>query len=324
MNALRYSLMALFVAGTLGVSAQNDTGAAQFPELTPDVRGVGMGNTGVASSANAFSVWRNAAKSVFSDRKAEIGYSYTPWMRELIKGNDLHAVGGYYNIDDKQGVTAGFRYFKHAEIDLLDDDATFTPKDWSVEAGYARILAEGLSVGATARFVRSDLSGVEKDAVANAVAFDLGVYYRHTLGEDGKSLWAVGLQAANFGTKIDYGHGKYDQPAKIGIGGMIDHAFSDKHRLQGTLDAACRVLPNTCWEWALGAEYAACDKVFVRGGYHWGEENNRMQRYGTVGLGVRMCHISADASYVLPEKDSFLKNTWQVAVAVDLGWFTNK
>lgn len=63
--------------------------------------------------------------------------------------------------------------------------------------------------------------------------------------------------------------GKYDQPAKVSVGGMVEHAFTDKHRLQGTLDAGCRVLPNTCWEWAVGAEYAAFDKIFVRGGYHW-------------------------------------------------------
>lgn len=320
MNKLRYSLFALFVLGAFAVSGQNNAGAVPFPELTPDVRGVGMGNTGVASSANAFSVWRNAAKSVFSDRKSEIGYSFTPWMRELTKGNDLHSVGGYYNLDDKQGVTAGFRYFKHAEIDL-SGDATFVPKDWSVEVGYARKLAEGLSVGATARFVRSDLSGVEKDAVANAAAFDLGVYYRHALAGSEKSLWAVGLQAANFGTKIDYGHGKYDQPAKVSIGGMIHHAFSDKHSLQGSVDGGCRVLPNTCWEWSAGVEYAAFDKLFVRGGYHWGEENNRMQRYGTLGCGLHLCHISADVAYVLPETNSFLKNTWQVAVAIDLDWF---
>ncbi len=321
MNRLRYSLMALFAVGGFSVAAQSNAGAVQFPDLTPDVRGVGMGNTGVASSANAFSVWRNAAKSVFSEKKAEIGYSFTPWMREMAKGNDFHSVGGYYNIGDKQGVTAGFRYFKHAEIDLPESSETFVPKDWSVEVGYARKLVEGLSVGAMVRFVRSDLSGVDKDAVANAAAFDFGVYYRHTLAGSEKSLWAVGVQAANFGTKIDYGYGKYDQPAKVSIGGMIDHAFTDKHRLQGTLDAGLRVLPNTCWEWAVGAEYAACNKVFVRGGYHWGEENNRMQRYGTVGCGVNFCHVRADFAYLLPETNSFLKNTWQVAVAVDLDWF---
>lgn len=318
MNRLRYSLFTLFVLGTFVVSGQNNGGAVQFPEMAQDVRGTGMGNTGVASSANAFSLWRNAAKSVFAERKMEFGYSFTPWLRELISGNDMHVLGGFYNIDEKQGMTIGFRYFKHAKIELSGENGgSFTPSDWSVDLGYARKLLKDLSVGATVRFVRSDLSGVDKDAVANAVAFDLGVYYRPSPLKEEKFSWAVGLQASNFGTKIDYGYGKYDQPAKITVGGMADYVFSDKHRLQGTLDVGCRVLPSSCWEGALGLEYTACDVVSVRGGYHCGEENNRMQRYGTLGCGIRLFHASVDFAYVLPEKDSFLKNTWQIALSVN-------
>ena len=130
-----------FVA--LTVVGQNSGGAVQFPELTPDVRGVGMGNTGVASSANAFSLWRNAAKSVFADSKMEVGYSFTPWLRELMSGSDMHVVGGYYNIDNKQGIMAGFRWFKHTEIEL--GEKVFTPKDWSVDVGYTRKLTQELS-----------------------------------------------------------------------------------------------------------------------------------------------------------------------------------
>ena len=110
-----------------------------------------------------------------------MAYSFTPWMRDLISGSNLHGVAGYYNLDAKQGITVGFRWFSQAEIGLMDDAGkpmgTFTPKDWSVEVGYSRQLIDRLSVGATAHFVRSDMSGVDKDAVANAVAFDLGVYY---------------------------------------------------------------------------------------------------------------------------------------------------
>ena len=89
MNRLKYSLIAIFAFGSLAVFGQKSTGAAQFPELTPDVRGVGMGNSGVAATANAFSIYRNAAKSIFSTQKAEIGYSFTPWLRELSKRSNL-------------------------------------------------------------------------------------------------------------------------------------------------------------------------------------------------------------------------------------------
>ena len=57
MNRLKYSLIAIFAFGSLAVFGQKSTGAAQFPELTPDVRGVGMGNSGVAATANAFMGW---------------------------------------------------------------------------------------------------------------------------------------------------------------------------------------------------------------------------------------------------------------------------
>lgn len=322
MNRLIYCLAVLLALGTHGVFGQKSTGAALFPDVMPDVRGVGMGNTGVASTPNAFSLYRNVAKSVFSGMRSEVGYSFTPWMRKLVSGNNLHGFAGYYNLDEKQGVVAGFRWFSQAEVDLWSDTGeaagSFTPKNWSVDVGYARKLTDDLSVGATVRFVRSDMSGLDKDAVANAVAFDLGVYYRRATTDD-RLNWAVGLQASNFGTHINYGHGKYDQQGKVSVGGMVDYVFSDKHRLEGTLDIGYRVLPETNLEGAVGVEYTALNLVSLRGGYHWGEENNRMQRYGTLGCGVNLRYVRADFAYLMPEPDSFLKNTWQVALSVDLG-----
>ena len=190
-----------------------------------------------------------------------------------------------------------------------------------MDVGYARKLTDDLSVGATARFIRSDMSGLDKDDVANAVAFDLGLYYRRNFENWEQSQWAVGLQASNFGTKIDYGYGKYDQASMVAAGGMIDHVFTDKHRLQGTLDVACQVLPNTNWGGSVGVEYTLLQIVAIRGGYHYGEQDNKLQRYGTLGCGVGCHHIKADFAYLIPEKDSLLKNTWQVALSIDLGLF---
>lgn len=267
MKNIRYGLMMLLLCGATATFGQGDNGAALFPELTPDVRGVGMGNSGVASSANAFSIWRNAAKNVFSDRKAEVAYSFTPWMRELASGSNLHALAGYYGLDDKQGIQAGFRYINRPDVERAG--AVYTPKDWSIDLGYARKLTEGLSVGATARFVRSALFD---NAAANGVAFDLGVYYQQAWRNNDDARWSLGLQASNFGTKMDYGYGKYKQPAKVNAGGGVDYAFNDNHRLQGTLEVGYRVWPGGCWEGAVGAEYTAFKLFSVRSGYHYGEE----------------------------------------------------
>ncbi len=316
MKKVKYSIAGLLICGAVPLFAQDNSGAALFPELTPDVRGVGMGNTGVASDANAFSIWRNAAKSVLSGKRMEAAYSFTPWMRELKDNEDLHAVAGYYNLDEKQGLIAGFRFYKHAAVDLGSGGDSFAPKEMSIDLGYARKLVDGLSVGATLRYVRSDMSGVDKDAVANAVAVDLGVYYQRRLSGV-LSNWAVGMQASNFGSKIDYGYGKYDQPAKVTAGGMVDFTFNEQHRLQGTLDIGCRVLPSSCWEGAMGVEYTAFKLVSVRGGYHYSEKSDLKQRYGTLGCGINLYHVRADFAYLLPETGSFLKNTWQLSLGIE-------
>lgn len=316
MNLLKYTLTAGALAICCMASGQKSSGAAQFPETTPDVRGVGMGNSGTASSATAFSLWRNAAKAVFSDYKLQAGYSFTPWLRDLTSGNDLHAIAGYYRLNDKQSIQAGFRWFKHAEIDL-GKQGNFTPKDWSIDLGYAHKLTEELSIGATARFVHSDMSAMDDDAVANAAAFDLGIYYRQKLNWSEKSYWSAGLQASNFGTKIDYGYDKYDQPARVTLGGMLTHTFAEKHRLEGTLDIGCKVLPDYYWEGGIGGEYTALDIVSARIGYHWGEKDNHQQRYGTLGCGVKWKFAQADFSYIIAEHNSFLSNTWQIAVGVN-------
>lgn len=313
MQIFKYGFTAWLVLGTLAVFGQKETGAVQFPDLTPDVRGVAMGNTGTAAPAHAFSIYRNAAAAVFSDKKAAVGYSYTPWLHDL-NHSDLHGLAGFYNLDGNQGVVLGARWFRHGRIDLGKEDGTFRPNDWSVEAGYVRKLAPGWSVAATARYIRSDMSAAE-DAVAHAVAFDLGVYYRHGLKGNERSYWAVGLQAFNFGTKVDYGYGKYDQVSKIALGGMFRYAVAEDHVLKGELDADCRVIPNTSWTCGMGAEYTGYRLFSLRCGYHWGEENSRLQRYGTVGCGLDYWGVRLDLAYLLPETHSFLKHTWQLGLS---------
>jgi len=66
----------------------------------------------------------------------------------------------------------------------------------TTDTGYARKLTDDLSVGATARFIRSDMSGLDKDDVANAVAFDLGLYYRRNFEN-----WEQSGQFAQPGSK---------------------------------------------------------------------------------------------------------------------------
>ena len=72
--------IALCALVSLKISAQTDTQqtggittATPFLLIVPDARAGGMGDMGVATTADAFSLFHNPAKIVFSDRQLSLG-----------------------------------------------------------------------------------------------------------------------------------------------------------------------------------------------------------------------------------------------------------
>ena len=60
------------------------TTGVPFLLITPDARAAGMGELGVATSADAYSQQWNPAKYSFSESKSGLGLSYTPYLRQIV------------------------------------------------------------------------------------------------------------------------------------------------------------------------------------------------------------------------------------------------
>ena len=60
------------------------TTGVPFLMITPDARAAGMGDIGVATSADVYSQQWNPAKYVFSEEKIGLGISYTPYLSKLV------------------------------------------------------------------------------------------------------------------------------------------------------------------------------------------------------------------------------------------------
>ena len=58
------------------------TTGVPFLMITPDARAAGMGDIGVATSADVYSQQWNPAKYIFSEDKIGLGISYTPYLKE--------------------------------------------------------------------------------------------------------------------------------------------------------------------------------------------------------------------------------------------------
>ena len=54
--------------------------AVPFLQISPDARAAGMGETGVATTADANSAYWNPAKMVLLEENLSLSYSLTPWL----------------------------------------------------------------------------------------------------------------------------------------------------------------------------------------------------------------------------------------------------
>ena len=305
----------LFLA-PLTASAQ---GAVSFLSITPDARSAAMGGAGVALSPDVFSALRNAAQLPFVRERLGAGYGYLPWMRELTPETTLHAATLYFKPDARQAVSASFRYFSQYGSERTDAAGNLLgrirPKDMAVDIAYSRRIVDGLSVALTARYVSSDL-GV--GGAQSAFAFDAGIYYRRAIAS--RYALSFGIRAANFGSAVDYGAGKRQQPGLLEFGTASDIDLSENHRLTWTAETVWRLQPaaDRAWSGRLGAEYLWRRILSVRCGYHLGDRRVGEFRYATVGLGLRWRYVSADAAYLLTPQSCPLHRTWMLSLGFRL------
>jgi hypothetical protein len=252
----------LFFCGILPVAkAQNTaepinvvTTAVPFLRISPDARSGGMGDIGIATSADASSGFWNIGKVAFNESKGGIAATYTPWLKNLVNDVYLASLAGYYKFDETQAINASLRYFSLGNIQFTDGVGNSwgsgKPREFSFDIGYSRKLSDKLGLGIALRYINSDLtngvpSGSTSYKAGNSVAGDIGFYY------DGKNEtgdgFAFGATLTNLGAKISY-TGNADAkdfiPANLGLGTTWTKNFNEDNKLTFGLDINKLLVPT--------------------------------------------------------------------------------
>ncbi|MCO5229901.1 MAG: type IX secretion system outer membrane channel protein PorV [Chitinophagales bacterium] len=207
--------------------------AVPFLRITPDARGGGMGDVGIATSPDPSATYYNASKLVFSEKKMGIVLSYTPWLKNLgISDIFLANAAGYYKIDELQTVHTSLRFFSLGNITFTDYlgniNGDYKPREFSFDAGYSRKLSDKFSLGTSIRYIHSNLAaGQEVNSTevkaGKAVGVDLTTTYMQELKlkNDRKGIVSAGLAISNIGSKISYTDDALNKdfiPTNLGIG----------------------------------------------------------------------------------------------------------
>ncbi len=185
-----------------------------FLMIAPDARAGAMGDAGVASSPDVYSMHWNPAKYAFIENDMGVGISYSPWLKNLIPDINLYSLNFYKRIDDEQTFATSLMYFSLGNVNFTDnhgiETGIFNPNEFSFDVAYARKLSENFSASIAIRFIYSDLtqgqivSGVETKA-GTSIAADLALYwYKDIMLGRTNGKFAFGVNISNIGSKISY------------------------------------------------------------------------------------------------------------------------
>lgn len=226
--------------------------AVPFLRITPDARSAGMGDAGIATSADANALHFNASKLAFSDRKAGLSLTYTPWL----KGTDFDDVylgylSSFFKIGKKKTNVIGgsLRHFSSIEVMITDENGVLIDsvgaKEWEINTAYASKIAENLSISISGKYIYSNLAsglqiGSDTLTSGTSIAMDLSMSYRKKIGDVGTNDFIfIGATLSNLGTKIIYTNPDVEDfiPANFGLGIAWNKSFNQKHLLTLTVDA---------------------------------------------------------------------------------------
>jgi hypothetical protein len=223
--------------------------------IAPDAISSALGDAGVASTPDANSAHWNNAKFVQSEAKGGITTTYTPWLRHLgVSDMNLLYLGGYYKINKRHAVGASVTYFSLGELQSTDEEGndrgTFKPNEFALDATYSLLVADGLSIGASFRYIRSDISngmdiGNTTTKAANSFAADIGIYYNREI--DQQNEFAVGGFISNLGAKLSYSDDDTQKeflPTNLRLGARYTYHVDNYNKLNVLFDINKLLVPT--------------------------------------------------------------------------------
>ncbi|UYQ92290.1 type IX secretion system outer membrane channel protein PorV [Chitinophaga horti] len=326
--------------------------AVPFLRISPDARSGAMGDVGIAISPDANSIFWNLSKVPFASKNSAVAVTYTPWLKELVNDVFLATVSGYTKLDENSAVSGSLRYFSLGTIEFTDFTGgslgNYRPREFAIDAGYARRLSENFGMGVALRFINSNLASGNLDGQnirpGRAVAADVSGYYtKEYEKEDGSAnnALSLGFAITNVGSRISYTRAadKKDYlPTNLGLGAAYTFGIDEYNKISLALDINKLLVPTPDTAtgqypdkdavgaifssfgdasfkeelhelmYSAGAEYWYNDQFAVRAGYFSEHRTKGNRKYFTAGLGVKYDIFGLNFSYLVPSGTGIQKN----------------
>lgn len=226
--------------------------AAPSLHITPDARAAGLGEQGVATSADQYAQFWNPAKYPFAKSRAGIGLSYTPWLSKITEGISLVQLVGHYSLGEEQrhNLGASLRYFSLGKVTQWDELGRslgeVSPNELALDLSYAIKLSPEFALATTLRYIRSNQEINTENKAASAVVADLSAYMNKYIALGGhESRWTAGLSIKNIGSKLnlDGGNSQY-LPTNLALGTGLLYPIDPSNAIAVSIEANKLLVPS--------------------------------------------------------------------------------
>jgi len=233
------------------------TTGVPFLLIAADARAAGLGDQGVATSADAFSQQWNPAKYAFSSEKQGFTTSYTPYLTAIVNDISLGQVNYFNRYNERSAFALSIRYFSLGEIELrenaYDPANVVKPNELTLDGSYALKLSDKFSMSVAGRFISSSLridSNNDRTA-AKSFAFDVAGFFQseQTAFASFDGRYRIGFNFQNLGPKINYDANVSDinanfLPAQMKLGGSFDFILDDYNKITTSLELNKLLVPT--------------------------------------------------------------------------------
>ncbi|MDD2675367.1 MAG: type IX secretion system outer membrane channel protein PorV [Flavobacterium sp.] len=235
----------LFIASSANAQDRVINPGIPFLLVSADARAAGMGDIGVATSADAFSQQWNPAKYAFATDAQGFSISYTPYLTDLVNDISLGQLTYYQKLNEKSAFAGSLRYFGLGEIELRETgDPNETPRlvspnEFAIDGSYSLKLSEKFSMAVAGRFINSNLkvaSDSNDASSASTFAVDVAGFYQseELAYNEFNGRWRAGFNIQNLGPKISYDNDQFNNnfiPANLKIGTGFDFILDDYNKV---------------------------------------------------------------------------------------------
>ena len=301
--------------------------AQDFAIINPNARTAAMGDATVSATADAYSVYNNAAAPLFEYHSVQAAYTYTSLNSKQFN-EGLMSLAGYVKFGQRHSIAFGGRLFNEPKYEA-DGDYPFIPTDEygnldykvggfkrpsskSLEVAYGLKVCDQVALAVTARYLHYSNGLGDKYSALN---FDLSLYSQIPMEYREGAMLNLGAQISNGGFSIT--KNGFTQPLTAKLGASLYTPFGDAHSLLAAVDLGYRIAPagmngkNGIMANA-GLEYSLMELIKFRAGYA-----HNLYDYATVGLGLRFMHVQIDGSYWIAAKNCPYNNVFRVGVGLE-------